>query len=490
MTFSSGFHMPGGFHTDGIHQGLFRPPVSPASSSGYLTQSRPCGEGPTPKRKRIRDDARQFDHAQQQEGTHDDITTNASTVLITPAGRHAAHNGRAYTLAGQLDTPASGPGESGILGDSTYSESDYRKALGSKRSRHDNDLTDPTGNTPLFNLPMQPYQSPGWGTLAFSTIGGVVGKVWEFCKAGAFKGFYAGGGRGFEMQPGDGIIPDGSIPDPAWLQNDEDDEQHHRIPGHFPQVYAFYDQEVTEDTPISSGASTPSAPAAKRRQTAPTDELGRNWVMIKDHASGTDSTPRRTSAAYRQSPRNRNQGPSLATGRRISTPHNRRVSSKVASPAPPRGTPRNGFNLSPPATLEPARPASSASYASTRSPSPTKLTNIAPSIAASPTPHSSRGHGRRRSAIPAPSHAPFTHSRTHSSASTASSRGAVDDLDNSPRLDAEAKHLAARRQREERDTDVRIAAFNKQLQDMIRQGKEALGTTIEVDGEDGGWEDY
>jgi hypothetical protein len=67
----------------------------------------------------------------------------------------------------------------------------------------------------------------------------------------------------------------------------------------------------------------------------------------------------------------------------------------------------------------------------------------------------------------------------------------VEDVDNSPRLNAEAKHLAARRHREERDTDVRIAAFNKQLQDMIRQGKEALGTTIEVDGGgDGGWEDY
>jgi hypothetical protein len=42
---------------------------------------------------------------------------------------------------------------------------------------------------------------------------------------------------------------------------------------------------------------------------------------------------------------------------------------------------------------------------------------------------------------------------------------------------------------EERDADVRMAAFNKQLQDMIRQGKEALGSTIEVDVPDAGWED-
>ncbi|OAA38835.1 hypothetical protein NOR_06488 [Metarhizium rileyi] len=483
MTFSSGIHMPGAFHTDGIHQGLFRPPVSSASSSGYLSQTRPFGgEGPTPKRKRIRDDARQFDQAQQQDGCRDDASANTSTVLITPAGRRAAHNGRVYTLAGQLDTPASGPGESGILGESMYSDSEYRKALGSKRPRQDHDLAYSTGHTPLFNLSAQPHHPPGWGTLAFSTIGGVVGKVWEFCKAGAFKGFYAGGGRGFEMQPGDA--------DPGRPQNHEDDEQQHRIPGYFPQGDTFYEQDTTEDTPIPSGASTPSAPAAKRRQTAPADELGRNWVMVKDRASGTDATLRRTSAAYRQSPRNRNQGPSLATGRRISTPRNRRVSAKAASPVPYRATPRNGFNLSPPATIEPDRPASSASFASPRSPSPTKLASIAPSLAASPTPHSSRGHARRRSVNPTPNHASFTHSRSHSNASTASGRGAVDDLDNSPRLDAEARHLAARRNREERDTDVRIAAFNKQLQDMIRQGKEALGTTVEVDGEDGGWEDY
>lgn len=59
-------------------------------------------------------------------------------------------------------------------------------------------------------------------------------------------------------------------------------------------------------------------------------------------------------------------------------------------------------------------------------------------------------------------------------------------MENSPRLGVEAKHLAARRKAEERDTDVRISTFNKQLQDMIRQGKEALGTTIEVEGN---WED-
>ena len=56
---------------------------------------------------------------------------------------------------------------------------------------------------------------------------------------------------------------------------------------------------------------------------------------------------------------------------------------------------------------------------------------------------------------------------------------------NSPRLDPEAQHMVARRMREERAADARINDFNVRLQEMIRQGKEALGTKIEVDGDVG-----
>jgi hypothetical protein len=62
-------------------------------------------------------------------------------------------------------------------------------------------------------------------------------------------------------------------------------------------------------------------------------------------------------------------------------------------------------------------------------------------------------------------------------------------VDASPRLDPEAKHLAAKRAMEERNADLRMSALNKQLQDMIRQGKEALGTTIVIDSTGGEWED-
>jgi hypothetical protein len=67
----------------------------------------------------------------------------------------------------------------------------------------------------------------------------------------------------------------------------------------------------------------------------------------------------------------------------------------------------------------------------------------------------------------------------------------VDDIHASPRLDAEAKQLAQKKLAAERDTGARVDALNAHLLDMIRLGKEALGTKVEVleEGGGGGWED-
>ncbi|KAG5916198.1 hypothetical protein E4U42_007774 [Claviceps africana] len=514
MTLSSSFHMPGAFHTDSYHQGLFRPPASSASSSAYVPPSRSSGEALSSKRKRAREDIRHFEFASTQgDGAlvdHGKLNSNnPSTLLISPAGRHVAQSGRSYILAGQLNTPCGGPADGELLAESVSSDTDYRKALGSRRSRDDLDAAQTSGPTSLFHLPQQPKRpSPGWSTLAFSTLGGVVGKMWEFCKAGAFKGFHAGGGRGFEPSSGQAVLPaDGATPDLSGHSNDDHDgdQDRQRIPGHFPEGDCFHDQEANAESRLRGGASNPLVHSAKRRQTAAMGELGRNWIVVKDQepsddTSGSPTTGRNSYSS--SSLRNRNQGPSAVTGRRITSPSHRRASGRLADAAPYRASPRtpilnNVFVAPSPSTVEHPRPTSSASFASPRFSSPTKPAGMTPTIAASiaspasVTPTTPRGHRRRRSTNSSPQI--LTHGRTQSSASTASSRGAADDVENSPRLTSEAKQLAARRQREERDTDVKIAAFNKQLKDMIRQGKEALGTTIEVDNEgveDGGWEDY
>lgn len=507
MTYHSTFNMPGAFYPDSSNTNtagaaiaqspLFHPSVSPHADSH------------SPKRKRVRG------------GVHDD----AEDTVIRPSlfGGHTLAKPRtprrSYNIAGNLDTNSAA--NSGLLDDSIYSESNYRTALGEKRPRDDSESQPrSTGNEPtqLFQLPQEPDSpSRGWGVTAVTALGGVVGKVWEFCKAGAFKGFYAGGGAGFAMNE-DGSVAQGAIgPTPMadgfgfsfHPHNYDDYEQ--RIPGHFP---ASQHETIVHASPAfctvppmeDSRSSTPVA--TKRRQTEQLDELGRNWVVVESSASEARLTgPSRRSSSYRSTPRNRNQSASVTTGRRIhspaSTPSGRSpISSNfnyyryAAFPEPDEDVSAGG-----------GRPPSSASFASPRSPSPKKglssaayltpsssAVQMASTASPSQRPRGS-GHKRRGSA----NNTPSSHRRNHSTASTASSRGGGEDLDThaSPRLDAEARHLASRRQLEDRDADMRMSAFNKRLQDMIRQGKEALGTTIEIDESgdagmdaDGGvWED-
>lgn len=46
--------------------------------------------------------------------------------------------------------------------------------------------------------PTSPSASVGWGRSVLNAVE----KVWNFCWSGAFRGFYAGGGRGYHMPPG------------------------------------------------------------------------------------------------------------------------------------------------------------------------------------------------------------------------------------------------------------------------------------------------
>lgn len=469
MTIPSHFHMPGGgFNREGVHPGLFRPPMSPSSSTSYgyaSPRSAATPEGQAGKRKRPCHDMSRS----QDIRIHDDVDRHS--YFGTPLAQIRNDDMR-YQLAGQLDTPSGGPFGSGMLDDSVYSDSDYRRALGSQRSQQEIDFNN-AGPTQLFSLPPQPIPSQGWGSFAFSTIGGVVGRVWEFCKTGSFRGFRAGGGKAYTMNSG------------RVEELDQTLFESHHLPGRFPppqqqEDYFNQNQQIDNaDHEMNSGASTPTAPAPKRRHTDNRDELGRNWVMVSDEKPAEpepSSRPQLRRPSYHSTPRNRNPGPSMATGRRISATPSSRFSS-ASTPGQRRSTtnrPSSRLSIAPSPSAPSPRAASTASFASfTSFGSPRESTP-------SKIPQPSR---RRATAAPSPITKVSSHRRSNSNASVASGRGSAEA---SPRLTAEAKHLAARRKMEERDADVRINAFNKQLQDMIRQGREALGTTIEVEGN---WDD-
>ena len=619
--------MPGAYHFDtsgapgqALNAGLFRPPGSPstsssvynlAKSSGSLYSDLSMANTPVPgaKRKRTRPEVWRGSTPMA------DWADGAAEAADDDRSNPASHQIR-YTLAGQIDTPggAAPPLEVGALEDSVYSDIDYRRALGSKRQREDADspreepLTRPYSN----QLPIPDAAAPtarpepnagGWSAFALSALGEVVGKVWEFCTAGAFKGFHAGGGRGYEIDQG---RVSATIREAGDTENGgEDREDHQGHQGHQDREYREVEDVAqngqdgrpwcnehdiptlqTEESPpmalpgsfmpaispepdyaplypvnnseTSSPDSTPR-PAPKRRQlNGEHEELRQNWVMVSEPSPHpppdpgkrrsfvpTPSAPSRTTPMHR--PQNlRYSAPTAASNsRRMSipvsrlngaspsvTPASRRTSLRISHACSPSFPPR------PPSAFSHSRPSSSLSTtpgsggSGSRIPVPSQPPGLGPNpfalSSAAPTGSkitntTTSRPSSRQSAIPSPAHglhrrtqsslssAPNTPARRRGAGSTGSAfgglnhRGAAtstpveravpavaadDGAASSPRLDAEARQLAERRRAAERDADVRMEAFNKQLMDMIRQGREALGTSVDVEMDmSGGWED-
>lgn len=509
--------MPGAFYFEGTHHGslsgvnpgMFRPPISPSSSDSlclgrssgtlYSDTSTPISNA---KRKRHRPNPstplRSWAMPTYDAGLTDDAREDKSET-----DKWSGEGEGRYVLAGQIATP-DGVAPSDIqdaMDDSIYSDIDYRRVLASRRPH--SEIESSNYNLSDRAIPPSPQtRRNGWGSLALSTIGGVVGKVFEFCKSGMFRGFYAGGGKGYEMNAP--AIQQTPTSGQVWCNE-------HDIPtlpsfdatttmNSLPQSdYSpyHYEQETPESTP---------PPAAKRRQiyegALNTDELRKNWVMVQEPAEKTRPQSRASRAPTSHVPEQQTLKP--LPHRRISRPISR-VSNRTSTPSfvrrqGSRVTPTGSISLS---NYEPA------SFASPRphSPSPSHITSRipVPSCPQTPIRISPARPLHQPSLIPTPSSTQpkRSHRRNHSNASAASmtpgrvrrGESSIHEFeDNSPRLDAEAKNLAAKMYQEEMEADMRMSDLNARLMDMIRQGKEALGTTIEVEAgnHNGGmdpWED-
>lgn len=560
--------MPGSYHFEGpgasstaLNANMFRPPVSPSSSTYNLAKSTgsllsdtsmATSNNNAPAAPRL-----------GRKRTYEEST--ARGVYARDFGRDLPMEDSArYTLAGQIETPGAQvtPGD-GVLEDSLYSDIDYRRALGSKRpldAENDAHAQQSVDVNPELGEPVT-TKTAGWTIFAFQAIGGVVGKVWEFCKGGtgAFRGFQAGGGKGYEFngQPIPQLAPAQHVPNSppgAFPVASED----HAIFAP-PDVKSKSEDQIRtqqEPEPEFERETTPERPSAKRRQTGlqfENDELRRNWVMVDDdEPASTTSTPtkkppRPTSTASSRIPAasrphmpSRLQQPRISTPGRIISVPSARFSGDRSSSIPTRASASSRLST-----------ASAASYAGHgRSPS---LNNREPASFASPrspivepdsnpaspfTPTGSRipqpkGFGpnpfaairtaspnqtrpspnrpsSRQSLHPSPLAplggsriaTPNGHRKSASTTSVGSLRGQRHSLglgledkskmipkpQSSPRLDDEGRHLATKRYAAERRADSRLDKLNAELQGLIRQGQEALGTTYDVD-MDEGWEE-
>lgn len=586
MSFASQFHMPGAFNFDAsavpgqpLHANIFRPPPSPSASSYNLAKSTgslysdismstvpPTGLA---KRKRM--------------SPRESTPMDWNIAVDSAEGREQEKSREIrYTLAGQISaTPGAAPAgaDNGLLEESVYSDVDYRRALGPK----------PEAESPSDQVPVP--RSTGWSLFPFQMIGDVVGKVWEFCKNGAFRGFHAGGGTGYNVNGSTVTETTGNTwtaqPDTA-AQPTESSPVYQQPPAYLPQPVQTPYSPAYE---ISTPDSTPQ-PAAKRRQVSANNDELRNWVVVEEPS---DQKPTNLFAAEIKAAAPRASGlvrprsgyysqTSVSSHRRITAPSQRFTGGTPTIPRATRPPLRISHAGSP--NLAPREPASFASPRSSpaaqntpsRIPvaiqSPTVTTNVNPlafpgttttvtaatasttttstltlkSSASRPSSRQSHSRTNTRHSLGGPSSRPLspsktttssisTHRRNQSSTSSARRHSMLvpalsaaaassssqssssipkpvnhkqthspnnhaphpDPLmlltsNGSPsRLDAEARQLAQRRMAAERDADAKVDAFNARLLSMIRQGREALGTKVEVEMEmgegGGGWED-
>lgn len=356
MASASPFHMPGAYHfsepttsSTALNANMFRPPVSPSASTYNLSKSTGSilsdntsanNSTPAPKLGRKR--------------TYDESRGSSSYFDKVSATEDSARGQDRYTLAGQIETPGTQvtPG-SAALDDSLYSDIDYRRRLelGSKRP-HDDPSTPSLGLSSLAldtttATPITP-RAAGWTTFAFQAIGGVVGKVWEFCRGGggAFQGFKAGGGKAYEtngqpvnnppplrlstdlppyhQEQDNPLSPPGAFPVASdvisYLPDSIPDYQDHRQE----DIYSGYQEQEEHEQQRAqqqqqeqrdqeqrdqerrelerqelqreeSPDSSTDRPAPKRRQTGLTsesDELRRNWVMVDEDAERSQAARR------------------------------------------------------------------------------------------------------------------------------------------------------------------------------------------------------
>ncbi|KAH8804899.1 hypothetical protein F5884DRAFT_754482 [Xylogone sp. PMI_703] len=464
----------------GAKSHIFQPPHTPsasasASSSIYLTQSMGSlisdntNDGLSSNVGRKRNHA---DYASESYATPvasgEEWGMNSMNSMGMELDSPIPFVNTRYRLAGGMDTPtlAEAAAVERDLHGSEYADGRYRTELGGREAFTEHisgDMLDgiPREGNGRSRMPvMRQQSSEGWSKLALNIVGGVVGKVWEFCKTSAFpfRGFHAGGGRGYNVKPSESEMT--ATPTDSFWESE-------KLPG-FPNIGTF-DREATVVPDMFSGGGltndyvhrhdnsledSPPRPAKRRQVSNPTDELAKNWVVVPESVESPKPTPASRFPPPRPVPSSRysvltSSGRRSTPGRPVSRP-NSAISISV-------GTRRVG------------------------------LTSRG-SHAGSPALQSYRG------ASFAPSRSPTTLGRSRSSTLTtpslrsATTAGAVAaaGINGEPGSPAsvEAQKWAAMKRKQEREADESIRRLDAQLKAMIREGKEALGTKIEVEMDD------
>ncbi|KAK4966973.1 hypothetical protein LTR66_012017 [Elasticomyces elasticus] len=329
-----------------------------------------------------------------------------------------------YQLAGGFDTPtlaATAQFEDTAM----YSDTNFRRRWSDRGGPR---RTGSVVDGPLARerngrgriLPQSPDDEPdsSWSKLVLGTLGFVAGKMWSLCRDGAFRGFYAGGGKGYDLPA--------PYADSALGAHDSHGRQLHQPPSSYLPSEEEFLGDFEQD-------NTPRGPSKRLRT-----ESGGGWVMI-----GSEDVRER-------SPRLSSRKTSSTAVPRLST----------LRPTASRASSRRSLV---PFTR---KPSSHTSY--TGSPTP-HAPQSRPSTAGSTHP------GLSRQASTASTRSPNNPTRSPSEP-----RPRPDGLQGAT-LTPEQQQYLSRKERQDREADKSMRNMGRQLRSLIKQGKEALGAKVGVE---------
>jgi hypothetical protein len=406
--------MPGSFNFDtiaappkldlntsarGLH--VFQPPQTPSVASS-LTRSATLNafsDFSQASRKRAR-------YAYLDDGEETPGFYSAGTASPAPLVNSQ------YSLAGGLDTPTASTTAAFEKQAFDQCENDYRPNRNNQYS-HPSD-----GYFPAFpagplsrerngrGRASQPTTS-GWSRAVIGVVGSVAGKMWQFCWSGAFRGFYAGGGKGYEIQQptqSNGWHPMSEKED---VFNDEYEDET-PIPGSFPG------DDLIPDYMSRNHSTTPPRGSKKILREYSDGSLKGNWVIVDKTPQSRDGSPVRKLPRQQNQPVRRPVTASRPGRRTILAPSRPSLHSHNASPA-----------------FQSSRPRSSTSNRPSLTP-----TNLKP--------------------LTKP------------------------DSNNSPLSPDVQRHITRAKKREKQE-DASLRRMTQQLDALIKQGREALGTKVEIE---------
>ncbi|KAI4151520.1 MAG: hypothetical protein L6R39_002007 [Caloplaca ligustica] len=393
---------------------FFQPPIPSAAETLQQSTNLPSSEDATPNtsRKRSRHQYSSSDHATPCSATARGWVApsgNSTPNVVSPA----PFVNTQYRLAGGLDTPTTALATSLELNEGNRPSPNMMLRGGRRGKSRGIQSEDYFGRIPSVlsreangrpRIYSRHSSKDGWGGTVY-TILGAAGKVWEFCKASAFRGFYAGKGPGYALTPPIHPVAEESL---QWHDLDEKEyvfdgrEGENSVPGRFPEG-DFIENYMLQDH------SSPARAAKKVRRSKGEGELPENWVMVnRSPMASREGSPVRLSTRKLPASSPSGRRPILRAERRpLISAHRPSLTSHAGSPG-----------------MRSDRPAS---FASSRSP----LTSP-----------------KRESPV-----------------------------------SVEVQRHAARIRRLEIEEDANLKRFNMQLKAMIREGKEALRTTVEVEDE-------